>query len=176
MRLLSACLLLFVSAGLVSGRDTDDWIDFTSKAGKFTVKVPSKPSEKKRDTDFQGETVTIHTFAVPVAKDGAYLVSYADFPEDTFSEENTKTFLENYEKGFVKGAKGKSLSSKAVKQQKKYAGREFTFAIPELEGKGRGRVFVVGDRLYQVTALGTEDFMDSEDIDFFFNSFKVTVK
>src|SRR5262249_3510282 len=82
--------------------------------------------------------------------------------------------LEGYEKGFVKGVKGKSTSSKAIKLQKKYPGREFAFDIPDLEGKGKGRVYIVGDRLYQVTALGTEDFMSSDDIDVFFNSFKLT--
>src|SRR5205823_2175052 len=144
MRAVMTCLLLIVPAGLVSGRDTDDWVDFTSKAGKFTVKVPTKPKEKTKDADFKGSTVTIHTFPVSVGKDGAYIVSYVDFPEDTIDPDNPKEFLDGYEKGFVKGVKGKQTSSKNIKLQKKYPGRETTFSIPDLEGKGKTRVYLVG--------------------------------
>src|SRR5262249_24832274 len=117
-----------------------------------------------------------HTFAVPVAKDGAYVVSYVDLPEESFDPDNAKEFFDAYEKGFVKGAKGKSPSSKVYKQQKKYTGREFTFTLPELEWKGKVRVCVAGDRLYQAAAIGTEEFMDAEDVGFFFDSFKITAK
>ena len=41
MRAAMTCLLLLVPAGLVSGRDTDDWVSFSPKGGKFTVKMPA---------------------------------------------------------------------------------------------------------------------------------------
>ena len=81
MRALMTCVLLIVPAGLVSGRDTDDWVDFTSKAGKFTVKMPSKPKEKTKEVETPAGTITTHVFGAP-GDDGAYIVAYTDYPEE----------------------------------------------------------------------------------------------
>ena len=174
MRLLAACLLLVVPAGLASGRDTDDWIDFSPKGGKFTIKVPTKPKEQTQDVDTAVGPITLHLFTVPAGKDGAYLVAYADLPEDALDPDNLDESFDGLEKGFIKGAKWKQLSSKKIKLQKKYPGREITFSVPQLKAKGKARFFVVQTRLYQIVAVGTEEFMEGEDIDFFFDSFRIT--
>ena len=41
---------------------------------------------------------------------------------------------------------------------------------------GRARIFVTSDRLWQVLALATQDSMDQDQINAFFESFKVAVE
>jgi hypothetical protein len=177
MRAAMTCLLLLVPAGLVSGRDTDDWIDFSPKGGKFTIKMPAKPKDVSQEIDSPGGgKLKIRIYAAEEENAGAYLVSYADFPEDLVDADDLPGQYDRIQGGIVKSAKGKVLTSKNVKVLKKYPGREVTYTVPALKGTGKVRMFFVEARLYQIMALGTEEFMGREDVGFYFDSFKITAK
>ena len=175
MRTLIAGVLLLGSVGLLSARgDDDDWKEFKPKNGKFTVKMPGKPKDISRDIDVGGDKVKANIHAVEVGPTGAYLVSWTDFPEGLIDQDNIATHLDGVQNGVVTSGKGKVLSQKTVKVQKKYVGRDVNYTVPNINGTGRVRIFFVGDRLYQIMALGDKTFMDSDDIDTFFDSFALT--
>jgi hypothetical protein len=175
MRAAMTCLLLLVPAGLVSGRDTDDWVSFSPKGGKFTVKMPAKPKDTSQEIDSAVGKLKVNMYMYEEGNAGVYMVAYTDYPEDSVTEENVKDVLAGAESGGIKGVKGKLIKSKAIKLGK-YPGREVTYTVPAIKGTAKSRIFVAGDRLYQVVALGNEEFMGSEEIDFFFGSFKITAK
>lgn len=175
MRLLSAAVLLLAPAALTAaGRDTDDWVDFSPKGGKCTVKLPGKPKDMTREVDTPGGKLKVSIWGYEQGADGAYLISYTDFPEGTVDADDTDAFFERVQGGIIGSGKGKLTSSKNTKFQKKYPARDIRYTVPTIKGTGRVRMVLVGDRLYQLMALGNEEFMGSEDVDFYFNSFKLT--
>jgi hypothetical protein len=173
MRLLAAAVLLLAPAALAA-RDTDDWVDFSPKGGKCTVKLPGKPKDMTREIDTPGGKLKVNIWGYEEGASGAYLISYTDFPEDSVDPDDTDAFFERVQGGIVGSSKGKVTSSKNTKFQKKYPARDVKYTVPTIKGTGRVRMILIGDRLYQLMALGNDEFMESEEIDFYFNSFKLT--
>lgn len=175
MRLLGSLLLLCVPAALsAQAYDTDDWVDFSPRGGKCTVKLPGKPKDMTKEIDAGGTKLKVNIWGYEQGADGAYLISYTDFPEGTIDPDDTDAFFDRVQGGIVSSGKGKMTSSKNSKFQKKYAARDIKYTVPTIKGTGRVKMIIVGDRLYQLMALGNEDFMDSDEIEFYFTSFKLT--
>lgn len=175
MRLLAACFLLAIPATLSAAvRDTDDWIDFKPKGGKCTVQLPAKPKDMTKEIDAGGTALKINIWGYEQGSAGAYLISYTDFPEGTVDPDDTGAFFDRVQGGIISSGKGKLSSSKNSKFLKKYPSRDIAYTVPSINGTGRVKMILVGDRLYQLMALGNDDFMDSEEVDFFFASFKLS--
>lgn len=174
MRTLLASAVLVLCAGLAAARDDEDWKEFKPKNGKFVVKMPGKPKDISRDIDIPGGKVKANIFAYEVGPTGAYLVSWTDFPEGLIDQDNIATHIDGVQNGVVTSGKGEVLKTKTVKVAKKYVGRDVEYTVPNIKGTGKVRIFFVGDRLYQVMALGDKAFMASDDIDTYFKSFELT--
>ena len=107
-------------------------------------------------------------------KGGAYLLSYVDLPKE---DPPDGVFDE-----CIRGALASQRESKkfgeerpcAIKDEP-YPGREWGMEFRDAEGERcwlRGRVYIVGKRLYQVWAVGTsEAFVRSKEADDYLNSF-----
>ncbi len=173
MRTLTACVVLAISAGFLTARD-DEWTEFKPKGGKLVVKMPSKPKDISRDIDIVGGKVKANIYACEVGPTGAFLVSWTDFPDGLIDQNNITTHIDGVQGGVVGSGKGKVISTKNIKIQKKYVGRDVTYTVPNINGTGKVRIFFVGDRLYQIMALGDDKFMKSDDIDTYFDSFELS--
>lgn len=176
MRTLAAGLVLLVFAPAVVARDDDEWIDFAPKGGRFTLKMPAKPRTlPPQDIAFPGGKSKLHMFILEV--DGgkaAYMAAYNDFPEDLVTDDPDvlDAALDGARDGAVKNVKGRLLSSKAIKLDKKYPGREFTFEVSGL-GQARARIYLVDGRMYQVVVFGSEELVKGPDAKTYLDSFKL---
>ncbi|HJZ58753.1 MAG TPA: hypothetical protein VKE74_27670 [Gemmataceae bacterium] len=157
------------AATAASPGNADDWKAFSPKGGKFTVKMPGEPQKLSQQVD--GLKVVLYGYEEADA--GMYMVGYVDLPPGTVTGENTSEFLDQFVKGAAEGMDGKVLKSKAITLGKN-PGREFTFSVPDIEGTGKCRAYLVSNRLYMVMAIGTEEFMGGEGVNTFLNSFKLT--
>src|SRR5262249_35408647 len=108
-------------------------------------------------------------------KDRVAYVVYGDYPAKAVSEKGAKPFLDAQTKGSVASLKGKLVSEKATLTlgKGKHPGREIVIALPEKGRFYRARIFLVGTRLYQVVAMGPEDFARGKPADRFLDSFKL---
>src|SRR5262249_50324596 len=164
-------------AGLLSARDDEDWKEFSPKNGKFTVKMPGKPKAlPAQDISFPGGKSKLYMWILEVdGGKGAYMVAYNDFPAELVSDDVIDAALDGARDGAVKNVKGgKLLSSKKIKLQKKYPGRDFTFEVGGI-GQARARIYLVEGRLYQTAVFGTEELVTDPDTKTFLDSFKVMV-
>lgn len=147
-------------------------VAFTSKEGKFSVTLPVKPTEKTTTTKTDAGEVKIHLFLVD-QKDRAYIVTYSDYPAGTVGA-NADKVLGGVAAGNVKSLKGKLASEEKITIGKnKHPGRDIRVEMPEKKGLYRAHIFLVGDRLYQVVALGPDEFAKSKAVDDYLKSFAI---
>jgi hypothetical protein len=145
---------------------------FTSKGGKFSVNLPGKPSEKTRKIKVGDRELDLHVVSVE-QKDRAFVVTYLDYPKGTVGDDKDK-FLAGVVERNVGLLKGKvSAEEKITLGKDKHPGRDVKVDMPDKKQLYRARVFLVGDRVYQIVALGPEEFVKGKEVDAYFDSFKV---
>jgi hypothetical protein len=149
---------------------------FVSKDGKFSVALPVKPSEKNRKVKIGDREQDLHVFSAEQKSGGgavAYVVTYLDYPKGTIDADKDK-FLAGVVERNVGILKGKVAAEEKVALGKaKHPGRDVRVDLPDKKQLYRARVFLVGDRVYQVVVLGPEEIIKGKEIDEFLASFKV---
>ncbi len=145
--------------------------DFTSAQYKFKTKFPGAPKEQTKP---MGET-TLHAFATE-SRSGAFMVGVADLPiPANLPPEALEASFDEGQQRAIANAGGTLKTSTKVTLAGKHPGREFTATINKpVAGQMRMRIYYVGNRMYQVFALGKDSFVTSADANLFFDSFALT--
>ena len=152
-------------------QNADGLIEFTSKEGKFSIRLPGKPEYEKTTVGEKKETQ--HQFVVG-SEQGVYLVSYQENPNLKGSSPKQLTAaLELGRDRLLKTFQGKLVESKGIVLDKLHPGIVFRVTIPEAKGEARCRFYFVGTRLYQVMAMGIPEFAGSEQSTRVLESFKL---
>ncbi len=144
---------------------------FSTREGKFSVTVPEKPTEKTNKIKTAAGEIDAYLFVIDM-KDRAYIVTYNDYKPGTVDKDSDKV-LAGVIKGNADSLKGKVVSEEKITiGKKKHPGREIRIEFGEKQIY-RARVFLVGDRLYQVVALGPDEFTKSKPVEEYFKSFAI---
>lgn len=169
----SLAVVVAVLLSIASAADEKP-VPFVSKDGKFTVALPDKPTERPIKSKFGDAEITIRLFSVNQKDKGrAFVVSYTDYPKTAIGA-NADKFVGERADANVSNLKGKLLSNeKTTLGKAKHPGREVRFEITDKKQTYRARVFLVGERVYQVVLLGPDDFVKSKEADDYFASFAV---
>lgn len=153
-------------------KDAPKAAPFASKDGKFSINLPDKPSEKTRKIKSGDRELDLHVFSVE-QKDRAVVVTYLDYPKGTVGDDKDK-FLAGVVERNVGLLKGKvSAEEKIALGKAKHPGRDVKVDMPDKKQLYRARVFLVGDRVYQIVVLGPEEFVKGKEVDACLDSFKV---
>lgn len=163
-------ILVVVGAALAVGGCKRPMTDFTSAEFKFKAKFPGTP--KTEDQTSAG--IKIKMFAVET-RNGMCGIAVSDAPIPPDAPAATiQNALDGARDGAIKGVGGTSKSSAPVTLGGKYPGREFSATVTQpTSGLMRARVYLVGPRLYQVMAVGTESYVNSAEVNEFMNSFQL---
>jgi hypothetical protein len=121
--------------------------------GSFSVKMPGDAKEETQDMGGGGAPMVAHQMGLDTGK-GAYVVMWADFPAAVVKEQGTDKALDGARDGAVQNVGGKLDSEKKISVQGN-PGREIAVSGPN-GMKLAGRLFLVGNRLYQVMAVWQE--------------------
>jgi hypothetical protein len=157
--------------------------EFVSQAGRFKVKMPGPPESTTQDVNYKvgGQTirVSIAMHQVQAGSEG-YAVGVADMPKVPFmSAIETRELLERSRDGAISNTGSTLESSKSALLQNQYQGLEFSAKMPPpprgvADGVVRGRIYLVGSRLYQLYAMGAPALVNDPRTAEFFDSFKVS--
>jgi hypothetical protein len=155
---------------LVVGCQSEDPA-FVSKEFKFTAKFPRPPEVKEK----RGAGRTLTTFSNVNEKAGVLqvAVSEGEIRGDESGEE-IQQMLDNVRDHIVVNARGKLTSSNSTTIVGKYPGREFTASVTQPTGVLRARVYIAGNRLYQVWVVGKPEYVNSPEATAFLDSFRLT--
>ena len=144
-----------------------DWKKFSSDAGRFAVLLPGKPTEETETEKTEDGTTVHHTFSL-ATETGAFVMMYSDFPED-ITKIKADFLLDEACKGLSIG--GDQLLSQRRISLGAYPGREIEYKTQD-GITGKARIFLVGQRLYQLHIA----FPQAGDTKKFFDSFELTPK
>ena len=146
------------------------WSEFRSDEGRFTVLMPEKPITQVSTTETaQGrfETRSFIATHIPLI----FMVAYSDIPKQLLVANDVDGFFDGVRDQFVKEAGGK-LASESSLMLDGHPGREIKAHM--FHGELRARVFLVGDRMYQLAVMsGKSSESDAEAPNKFFASFKL---
>jgi len=152
-------------------------------------KTPKRFSPKGGDWSaaFPGEVKTIKqslmgidlTMCAVETADGAYLVSINEMPFDVadLEADEIQTRLKAARDGAVTASKAKLISDRKIKLGNKHPGLELRATIKQpAEGLIRQRIYLVGNKMYQIMVLGKEEVADSDEATKFLNSLELKKK
>ncbi|HSE31120.1 MAG TPA: hypothetical protein VLA93_06055 [Pyrinomonadaceae bacterium] len=147
--------------------DIGGWVKFTSGLGRFTVAMPSTPTDKMETTKSEHGPYTTHLFIVRDAL-SVYLIGWVDYdPSFNF---NKQSELEANRDNFVKGINATLLTSSPTTIDGYQA---IEFVAETTDRVFKSRVYMVGRRPYQIVIGTPKGQDDSVQTSRFFNSFKI---
>lgn len=169
---------ILIFAGLLSlegcGRSVTT---YESTPGAYKIKFPAAPIEKHSQVNTPAGLISLYT-AMHEARDGSvFLVTYGVNPPAIVRNNTAKKLLGAGVEGMMRES-GWSLVKNEPTSYQNHPGMdvEFTGKAPNSTKKliGRVRVYLIGDRLYQVMSAGPEGSIDPASITAFLNSFSIT--
>jgi regulation of enolase protein 1 (concanavalin A-like superfamily) len=151
VRLFSLVLILAATVNAHAAAQSS-WQTVTSKAGGFTVEMPTKPSFDKTSTR-KGPGGQLKVLMIGCETDsGAYLVYKLEFPT-AIVKGTEQSALDDVRNGFAEEWKGKVISEKRVRAEGK-VGRDFTIRGRPEKDTGvltiRVRLYLDGKAVYAV--------------------------
>ena len=166
MRTILAVALLAVGAAGLSGQDDKKY----EKEGKFTAKFPTAPRVVTKSA--MGLTLTVVVSEQEKDK-GGYMVIYTDIPPEKVKAPTPDQVLDSGKKALEEDFKLKNVKADPdAFGPKKYPARNITGDREQLSLKGK--IVLVGNRLYQVYAFGPKEFVSGKETDEFLASFAIT--
>ena len=167
MQSLILVLVLLVSAWPNSRQR--DWKEFSSTEGRFTAIMPAEPKTSLIATDTSEGKLLTHTVSSTDADLNEYMVSWTEYPHDSFEHRATEERFNRIRDALVGFKGGRVLSDSAVNESV-HPAREVTFATSEA-GVVRVRFYFVKNRFYQVMAESKGSVAGA--VEEFFKAFKL---
>jgi hypothetical protein len=159
------------------------WQTYKSDDDTFTVAFPPGTiDEQGRRTKDVGGPSGFQSASVKVGVGSDYRVSYVRiFHSSPSGPDAIETELDRSIDRMNLIRQGTTLVSKTKIQLDGFPGREYTRTKPDLTGNPMGglilgRMYIVGDRLYELTREGSKADVSSDETTLFFNSFKLLPK
>ncbi len=145
---------------------------FASKEGRFTVSILAKPTMAKTSVQAGAQSMVMYSYSA-VVEGGSLAIVYSDLPAGVPPADRIDNILDGAANGIVTNTNGSLVKS----DKTEVAGcpaRDLLWTVKttNAEIRGRASLILVGDRMYQVLAVGSGPFATSQPILDFFNSFK----
>ena len=170
-------LLILLATILVGCGTSREWKSVSDPQGKFTVEMPGTPEKASHDMPIKSGTMTFNSYIVDMPEQAKFfMVSYVDYPPGT-SDGGDASAHDVMDKYVAGGARKKNLKLEKKSQITlgKHPGQEYLFDEPEYGDKSSWKVYMVGNRLYQLVAnwspKGEESSADAQR---FHKSFQLT--
>jgi len=143
----------------------------TSKDGHFAATFPAQSRASSAPVQMGNATIAMNVIAVEQAAFN-YYVSYSDYPPGTLAQTAPDQAYANIVSSTVAGGQGKLRSSVPYKLGN-ITGREVVIDVPSQQQVARERLFLVGNRLFQVVYGGPPGSENTKGALDFLNSFKL---
>ena len=164
-KLLSLALLLLLSMSNLGQTPPKSWTRMVSQEGQFIVLFPKPPKRTIGRTEF----FTMYTFETRL-KQETFGVSYFDAPMPVDDPEIREQI---YELGKKHHATGQLVETKNISLGK-YSGKEYRYRLKTPKGAHYiVKVYLVGQRVYQLDYYTANKASDFTEADKFFASFEL---
>lgn len=166
MKTLAALLLVLLLLPACSARE---WTPLTSAEGGFRVEMPGEPAREVLTVNTAIGPIELTTFALE-ERERAFVVSFADYPEEHVRARGPAELLDGARDGAVANLQGRLLTELLIEHEG-HPGREFRIEVPGGTATSQVRMFLVENRLYQMVVVTPREQAFSEDVARFLDSF-----
>jgi len=133
--------------------------ELKSEAGRFSVMTPTPLEEMVQSLETQGDKIELHIFSGQRGDTG-YFVSYWDYPPGLVHPDRLEEMLDASRDGSVAKVSGKLIREGKLTLMGN-PGRELVIETgsqtgPEIR-RLQGRLFIVGNRMYQIMVVAPKD-------------------
>lgn len=170
--LIATIAIMFCLAGCGSAdknAPTNQWTEFSSPQGKFTVLMPGVPQASQETIDTVIGPLVQHSFKLRSNK-SVYIISYVDYP-GKLRVSPAKFLEETWKAGW--GNLGSRLLYKRSGSSEGDATLEFQYKGESGKAIATSRYYLAGQRLYDIAVI-TPTAQSSGDAEKFMTSFKLT--
>lgn len=151
-----------------------EWQELPIREGGFSVLMRTQPHYARQQLDTPAGKVPAHLYSSPRGE-SYFAVGYSDYPLSQVVGSSADALFAQVRDTWVKRIDGKLVLSSPLKLDGKHPGIEFS-----AEGKVKGadafldaRLYLVGQRLYQVIAMGRKSEVPQGVVNRFLKSFKL---
>ncbi len=149
--------------------------ELKSAAGRFMVMAPTPLEEMVRPIESQGDRIELHLFSGQLGDTG-YFVSYCDYPQGLIQPDKIEKMLEASRDGSVANVGGRLIREGKITLM----GNPGLEEVIETGGQAgpetrwlKGRLYIVGNRLYQIMVVTPKDQKSRPEAEAFLQSFKL---
>jgi len=154
-----------------SAATQNNWKQFSSDAGNFSIQFPGTPKEKTALEETVFGEIEVHSFIVETDIQTAYGINYNDFPP-RLNLSNPEPLFDGGQASAI-GKTGIVITQRSMRF-KGYPAREFEFkAGGKANYSGRVRLILVGRRLYNLVTIFLTENPHVSDREKFFDSFSL---
>jgi hypothetical protein len=175
-RLVRILTIALVTTGLLGAVADEDWAEFKSAEGRFTIRMPAAVETKFEKAPDYGGYLEVHTIS---ARESS--MQFAVYYHDTtnpIARSERDAFLKKQCNATVRNHNGALRTIKSITVDGN-PGREIVADLP-VDGGGsavlRAKVVLVDKRVYQVISFAFEKQADRPEIAAFLDSFKLAPK
>ncbi len=148
---------------------TPDWREFVGPDGDFSVQMPAEPQEQVDEYDTDSGKIVVHMFGASVGGMD-YITAYSDYPAELVAAKGAQGILEDARDGAVTNTKGELVTEQGIEMNGN-PGMFLQVGSPDGKGLAQAKLYLVGNRLFQIFVAGPEENAESEDVQFYLNSF-----
>jgi len=180
-RLLGSQRLAFVSFFLVlagcGGSSTPE--PYTDEAGNYQVMVVGRTKSSQQKLASPAGELTVFAMESSDGNKTSRSVTYTDYPAQIIQSRRPEAMLEGLERAMTPGGQWSIESQRSIVLDG-HPGREIHFSAsapgnPE-KGAGAARIYLVGNRLYQVIIVGPASKVTAGELGDYVNSFELLRK
>jgi hypothetical protein len=147
---------------------------YSPPGGRCSVEFPAGTTIKNENQQIPlptGQKVMLRIYNYDQGQDGMALM-YADYPPGLIPPGREELALDGAGKGMMMNLPGSKLTSEKKITLGRYPGRDYAVKLGD-QADMRGRVYLVGNRMYIVLVKGAKGFANSPDADHFLQSLKL---
>jgi len=160
---------VFASPAIARPNPSAALIQFVSKEGEFSIKMPAEPDPASQVIDTDLGKVTMHSFSVATnSGNNAYMAMYADYPTVPGDPAGA---VDKAVSGQAESIKGKIVEDKKVTLNG-WPGK--TARIESADTTFLTAAYMAGNRIYQVIFVTPKGETIPSDVAEFFASFQIT--
>lgn len=147
------------------------WKEIRPPEGGFSVKMPGDPTPSTSTSEIPDGPVTFHFFTLEYL-DSWFSVQYADYPDKYVQQRSPQEMLDDAQGACIVGLQSKLISQQDISLNQ-YPGRDLTLQNTAGTLVIKARLFLVGNRIYQVTVRTIPKTENLKYVLEFLNSFKL---
>jgi hypothetical protein len=146
---------------------------FLSETGRFSIQFPDEPILDEHMTSTEIGQIRLYQYIYSKDNTNAWLVSYSDYPEKMIKMGNKAQLLKGIKHRVLQGLNARASAEKKIKVQNKYQGLSFVAKSRNKKLDILYRIFLVENRVYQISMYSSVGPFTTKDSTDFIGSFEL---